>query len=75
MKRRYLKIQLNCFNPCLIHAVDDTYIIAYSTADNSGYSIGYIVTLKIWKNGSIGPIEPRKAFEIRKDNKQGVLIL
>ena len=53
-----------CFNPCIIHIDDDKYVIAYSTADNSGYSLGYVVTLKLWNNGSIGPIDPRVEFEV-----------
>jgi len=54
----------NCFNPCIIRIDEDKYVIAYSTADNSGYSLGYVVTLKLWNNGSIGPIDPRIEFEV-----------
>jgi hypothetical protein len=47
-----------CFNPCIIHGAEEfTFIIAYSTGSVTQASAkGYITTIRIEKNGSIGPI-------------------
>jgi len=59
-----------CYNPCLIHAVDDKYIIVYSSSDNSGENRGYLVALRLLNNGSIGSIDPRKEFEDINEQKK-----
>ncbi len=58
----------DCFNPFIAHIYNEKYVIAYSTADNSGFSLGYIVTLELWNNGLIGQINPRKEFEVFEDS-------
>ena len=53
-----------CFDPCIIHADEDIYVVAYSTS-NSGTDTGYIITLKLEKNGIIiSQADSRKEFKI-----------
>jgi len=55
---------VDCFDPCIIHGDEDFYVIAYSTG-NSGSTTGYIITLRLEKNGSIiSQADPRKEFKI-----------
>jgi hypothetical protein len=41
-----------CFDPCIVHDLDEYFVIAYSTG-SSGDTQGYVITLKLWGNGSI----------------------
>jgi hypothetical protein len=53
-----------CFDPCIIHGETDFYVIAYSTG-NSGTTTGYVITLKIQKNGFlVRETDSRKEFKI-----------
>ncbi|HWR27287.1 MAG TPA: LamG domain-containing protein [Candidatus Thermoplasmatota archaeon] len=53
-----------CFDPSIIHAEDDFYVVAYSTG-NSGSTTGYIMSLKLGKTGSIlSQTESRREFKI-----------
>jgi len=53
-----------CFDPCIIHAEEDFYVVTYSTG-NSGSTTGYILALKLGKNGSIlSQTESRREFKI-----------
>lgn len=57
-----------CYNPYIIRTVDFKYVIVYSSADTSGENRGYLVTLSLYNNGVIGPIDPRKEFEVPEGN-------
>jgi hypothetical protein len=53
-----------CYDPCLIHAEADFYVVAYSTG-NSGSTTGYIIALKIENDGSIqSQSESRREFKV-----------
>ena len=53
-----------CFDPCIILADKDVYVIAYSTG-NSGITTGYILTLKLEKTGAISSLyNLRREFKI-----------
>jgi hypothetical protein len=63
-KKMIFEDTVPCFEPCIIHAEKDFYVIAYSTG-NSGSTTGYIMTLKIEKNGSIiSQTDSRREFKI-----------
>jgi hypothetical protein len=55
-----------CFDPCIVHDIDDLFVVAYATANDGSdkNSIGYVLTLQIGKNGSVTCLnESRKAFQ------------
>jgi hypothetical protein len=54
----------SCYDPCLINGASDFYVVAYATG-KSGTTTGYIMTLKLEKNGTIiSQPESRKGFKI-----------
>jgi hypothetical protein len=69
-----------CFDPRIVHDVNDLYVVAFSTADNekpSSESRGYVITLKLEKNGSITCLtDSLKSFTPEKKPKcYGPIIL
>jgi hypothetical protein len=56
-----------CFDPCFVYDVNDTYAVVYATSKSGLSEGGYIITLKLGKNGSITSlINSRKRFELKQ---------
>ncbi|MFA5103312.1 MAG: LamG domain-containing protein [Candidatus Thermoplasmatota archaeon] len=58
--------QDSCFDPCIVHDINDLYVVAYSTANDgsSQSSTGYVITLQLKKDGSITCLsDSKRAFQ------------
>jgi hypothetical protein len=53
-----------CYTPCFVYGENDTYVIAYATAAPGADSAkGYVITIRLGQDGSIGSIGTRKLFD------------
>jgi hypothetical protein len=56
---------LKCYDPYIIYAEEDMYIIVYSSGSTSQSSAkGYFITLRLEPNGVINPLGSRTQFEV-----------
>ena len=61
--------EASCCDPCIVHDVDDSYVVVYSTKDDDGSNPtgqGMVISLKLEKNGLITITNSGKPFDSDK---------